>query len=804
MQEHVSAKNATPLFVVIMLFALLYTMTLFVSQAFAQDERDDSGPCGDEVSYTFDGATGALTITGKGATDNYDYGEKRAPWFTYADKITSITIGEGITSIGDLFFFSVSNVNSCNLPESLEELGWGAFSGCKSLASIHIPEKVSAIGDGVFSEATSLTSVTVDSRNTSFVADSAKKALYSSDYADLYFYCIGASDEKYTLDANTKTIHDSAFMEAANLKEVVLPNGLATIKESVFERSGLTSITIPASVVTIEEDAFLICSNLESFTVDPGSTRYSSDGGVLFNKSGDTLVCYPPGKKDATYVLPDGVDEISYHAFINCMKLKEFIASKELTTIGDYAFTSCENLERVTLPASTSSGEMVIGPSAFRNCIRLHTINIPQGTTKISGGVFANTSSLKNLVLPETVTLIAERAFVDSGLKTISLSDSITSIGVEAFASSQLEEIALPASLVSISNQAFMSCKKLTKVDTSKSTDLLTIGQDVFDACISLKSFHFPASVVEVGNMQMFDHNVFAFCYSLESITVDKNNTLLMSVDGVLYTKEEDNVGMVTYPLARGTASYTVPNGYRYLGNYSMNHTPQQDSSQPAVPLTEVTLSPSVRAVGQSALYNSNLKTVYVLYDRDKAGDDFSVGDEAFANMAEGSVIYFMSQEALDVVENKDAVYSRDKTKLVLMQALSGGLIIDGGEHPLLGSTLTANVLGIVPSEARLSYEWAIDGVVVSTQASYTIPDDMNYVGKTITLKVTGTGGFYGSIETVSNPISSADPSPKPAPTPAPKPIPTAGDSSSTAIMTAFLFASLVIGYIAYRRSRSE
>lgn len=805
MQKSVSQKNAVVLFFITAFCAILCSMTLFLPQAFAQDEADDSGQCGDDVYYEFDGATDTLTLSGSGDTYNYDYGETRAPWSTYSERIKTIKIGDGITSIGRLFFFNVSNVKECTLPVSLETIGPAAFSSCRSLSSIHFPKNVSVIGDAVFAEATSLASVTVDPANTDFVTDDENKVLYSSDYEDLYFYCGGASDTTFTVNANTKTIGDSAFLAAKNLKEVILPDGLSVIKESAFEISGLTGIDIPASVATIEEDAFHNCASLARIDVDSLSTNFSSNDGVLFDRSQSTLICYPAGKENAKYVLPAGVTDISYHAFINCMKLKEFVASDQLTMIDEYAFTSCENLEKVTLPASTAPNEMIIGVSAFRNCENLQTVNIPEGTTKIAAGVFASTTSLKELALPDSVTKIDKLAFVDSGLTRISMSDNIRTIEAGAFEGSSLEEAVLPASLVSIGDRAFVSCKKLTKVDTSKCADLLTIGKDVFDSCISLKSFHFPASVKEVGDMSMFDYDVFAFCFSLESITVDEGNTLLMSVDGVLYTKEEDNVGMVTYPLARGAASYTVPDGFRYLGNYSINYSPQQDSPQPAVPLTEVILPPSVRAVGQSALYNANLKTVYVLYDRGQAGTDFSVGDEAFVNMAEGSIIYFMSQEALDVVENKDASYSPDKTKLVLMQALSGGLSIDGGEHPLLGSTLTANVSGIAPSGATLSYQWIIDGTVVSTQASYTIPNDMNYVGKTITLKAVGTGGFYGSLEVVGNPIAASGPSPDPGPTPAPapQPMPTTADILSAVALIAFLLASLVAAGAALRKSRS-
>lgn len=376
------------------------------------------------------------------------------------------------------------------------------------------------------------------------------------------------------IDDRVTTIGTFFFFETTNLEDVSFSMNpvLTALKESAFEASGLKSISIPASVATLGDNVFLN-SSLEEIYVAAGSAQYKSVEGVLFNEPLSTLICYPPARRYTSYMVPSDVKEISHHAFLNCLNLKE-------------------------------------------------------------------------LVLPDSLTKIDAQAFKGSGLTTINLPNSVVSLGDGAFEASQLEEIALPSNLVSLGNKAFASCAKLAKVDATK----------------------------------------------------------------------------LTKP--------------------------------------------------------------------------FTLGDEAFVNMAQDSVIYFMSQEALDTVANKQGSYTPSNTQLVLMQPLSGSLGVNGGEHPLLGSTLAANILSVAPSGATLSYEWIIDGAVVSTQASYTIPNDKSFVGKVITLKVTGTLGFYGELSTTTNPIGVAPVDNNPVDNnPVENPLPATGENSQAFVL---LLALLAMGSMSF------
>ena len=103
---------------------------------FSASALDSSGSCGENVSYTFDAATGLLTISGSG--DMYDYGWNSKSPFYNEDKseITRIVINYGVTSIGEQAFYGCRSLTSIEIPNSVKSIGRRAFEYCRSLPSI--------------------------------------------------------------------------------------------------------------------------------------------------------------------------------------------------------------------------------------------------------------------------------------------------------------------------------------------------------------------------------------------------------------------------------------------------------------------------------------------------------------------------------------------------------------------------------------------------------------------------------------------------------------------------------------------
>lgn len=119
----------------------------------------DSGTCGDNLTYTLD-SNGVLTISGTGDMQNSSFGWNK-------NKIKSVVINDGITSIGQDAFYQCTNLTSVTIPGSVISIGNYAFQECASLTSITIPDSVTSIGQNLFFRCTGLTSVTIGNSVTS-------------------------------------------------------------------------------------------------------------------------------------------------------------------------------------------------------------------------------------------------------------------------------------------------------------------------------------------------------------------------------------------------------------------------------------------------------------------------------------------------------------------------------------------------------------------------------------------------------------------------------------------------------------
>ena len=218
-----------------------------------------------------------------------------------------------------------------------------------------------------------------------------------------------ASDFEYTVENGKVTIAKYIGSDTqVRIPEKIEGKPVTGIYSNAFSYcTSLTSVTIPATVTEIGDDSFSFCTNLTDINVSNDNPLYSSQDGVLFNKDKTTLICYPAGKENTSYSIPNSVTEIGEYSFSYCTSLTNVDIPNSVNEIGIDAFECCTSLTSVDIPNSVTE----IGIGAFECCTSLTSVDIPNSVTTISNYAFVGCTSLTSVNIPIGVTEIGEYAF---------------------------------------------------------------------------------------------------------------------------------------------------------------------------------------------------------------------------------------------------------------------------------------------------------------------------------------------------------------------------------------------------------
>lgn len=155
--------------------------------------------------------------------------------------LTSVTIPNGVTTIGTDAFRDCSSLTSITLPESLTSIKEGTFGYCSSLTSIDLPEGLISIGIEAFQGCKSLTSIKVDENNQNYSTSEDKRVLFNKDKTTLVCYPSVIGD--YTIPDSVTKIDERAFYGCRSLTSITIPNSVTSIDNEAFSNClSLTSI----------------------------------------------------------------------------------------------------------------------------------------------------------------------------------------------------------------------------------------------------------------------------------------------------------------------------------------------------------------------------------------------------------------------------------------------------------------------------------------------------------------------------------------------------------------------------------
>ncbi len=273
--------------------------------------------------------------------------------FTGCSSLKSIQIPLSVTEVRMCAFESCTALESLTFQEGetteKRKIGVLAFRGCTSLTEVMLPAGMEIEG-GAFGGCTSLTEYKVQEGSAYEIFD---KCLYEKGRAKLVAYPAGKGAE-VTFPEEITAIGGRAFDGCANLenveipdtvteigfyafdgcsglKKVTLPKNLGSIKDGVFQSTGITSIEIPETVTDIASSAFAWCKGLKTVTI-PGKVERVDQ--LAFSGCSNLRSVY----------IQEGVKSIKSRAFLDCYSLKTLAIPKSVTEIETDALPEYENL----------------------------------------------------------------------------------------------------------------------------------------------------------------------------------------------------------------------------------------------------------------------------------------------------------------------------------------------------------------------------------------------------------------------------------------------------------------------------
>lgn len=328
----------------------------------------------------------------------------------YNTAITTFAITPLVTNIGAGAFYAAKQLRIVGIMGNthLTTIGNSAFANCISLEEFEIPSTVTTMGNGIFNACKALETVSLPDNLTTI-----------PDYMFGYTFALKSIDLPASVTSIGKEAFNKCALESIDLKSVT------SIGERAFEYcNGLTSVTIPSSVTTIDVLAFVGCENLASVNIQ------------------NTFL---------------GTSQ-----FYNCKLLKNVNFGPQVRTIGNAAFAG-SGLKNIVIPAQITT----LDNYAFHNCADLESVTIGNGVITVgTNDPFTGCAKLENLTWDnDKINMSTLSATLKGQIKSVTFGTNITSIPENVLKDcSALKKVTIPENIESIGNSAFSGCTVMTDV----------------------------------------------------------------------------------------------------------------------------------------------------------------------------------------------------------------------------------------------------------------------------------------------------------------------------------------------------
>lgn len=326
--------------------------------------------------------------------------------FSGCGSLTLVDMQDGVKSIGNGAFLCCDSLVQLELSEALTELGDFAFADCEALSSVRFTsDKLTALPDRVFYGCKSLSRLRLPDKITSigkraFSGCEKIESLYFGEpLAYLGAYAFENCSKLSSLDVSAEVIPTGMVSGCYQLSWFMVQDGAVRIEQSAFGNSGITDVSIPASVTEIEPGAFFQMNG--SMMLNEENTSYRLIDGSLCTADGKTLVAFFPAdpyaeEPQTECTVPDGVETIAAYAFAES-GLTTVILPSSLKKIDAYAFADT-NIENMVIPEGTA-----VDPAAFGDSTQEDHSSDDSGESEVTLEV-GSVAGEKNLFREEDYT----------------------------------------------------------------------------------------------------------------------------------------------------------------------------------------------------------------------------------------------------------------------------------------------------------------------------------------------------------------------------------------------------------------
>lgn len=464
----------------------------------------------------------SITIPGTVTIDGVDYRvtEIGANAFYNCNNLNNVTIKDGVETIGNYAFQDCYNADFGQLPSSLRAIGDYAFRWCNKFNGI-LPEGLLTIGKWAF--------------------------------GSCYYM------QKVVLPSTLTSIDEYAFRDNSNLATVISHiSSPFAINNNVFGSESTWNEETQQYDYTCAADLYVPEGTIDLYKSTEGWTVFSNiyEGELKEVTYLDLVYTYNTSSKVATVVKGENYNELKIVSIPSTIPVEgsEYpvkaiagrafsstpITSVEiadgLETIGQEAFSNCEQLSRISLPSTL----VTIESSAFNNCRRLAGITIPASVKTIGNNALSGCYNLETIEVAdgnEAYESLGSNVIIERKTKTLLLGcknstipDGVEAIGALAFNNCQIEKIQFPETVKSIGDNAFASCRYLTEVILPEGLD--SIAYSAFRDCELLETIEFPTT------MKYFGEEAFYNCHNLMNVVsnIEDPKEISESVFGYSYS----------------------------------------------------------------------------------------------------------------------------------------------------------------------------------------------------------------------------------------------------------------------------